>query len=197
MNIPALLAECRALNVHVTARGGRLHVKAAKGVLSAALSANLKESKLAIINYLSSQSGEFQQARPPRPPTLPEGGCGNLEKSNLKTEECQPDPVGNLGGLGDLQNEEYEERAAIIEYEGGHNRTTAEVLAKACCTDSVIELWAYITPEGRVLADSEFKSESDAWRIGLGWPDDSEIIAAKAAGARVERVSVIRDKSCA
>jgi hypothetical protein len=52
------------------------------------------------------------------------------------------------------------------------------------------EIWAYIRNDGRVLADSTFRDEDDAWRIALGWPHQSEIEHAKAAGDRVVRVRV-------
>jgi hypothetical protein len=50
--------------------------------------------------------------------------------------------------------------------------------------------WAVIWPDGRVLADSTFKDEADAWKVALGWPDAAEIAHAKASGVRAVRVIV-------
>jgi hypothetical protein len=51
-------------------------------------------------------------------------------------------------------------------------------------------IWAIIRPDGRVMADSDFKDEAHAWRVALGWPDDKEIAFAKRNGYRAERVEV-------
>lgn len=49
------------------------------------------------------------------------------------------------------------------------------------------EVWAYIDEQGRILADSTFTAEDDAWRVALGWPTVGEVNAAKARGCRVAR----------
>jgi hypothetical protein len=51
-------------------------------------------------------------------------------------------------------------------------------------------VWALIGPGGRVLADTEFKDENDAWWVGLCFPDAEGIANAKRLGYRVERVEV-------
>lgn len=50
--------------------------------------------------------------------------------------------------------------------------------------------WAFVNDRGSVIAESGFNRAADAWRIGLGWPDDQEIEAAKARGCRVVRVTI-------
>jgi hypothetical protein len=52
------------------------------------------------------------------------------------------------------------------------------------------DLWAYIDEAGRILADSTFTDESEAWRVALGWPADAEVVEAKARGCRVVRVRI-------
>lgn len=51
------------------------------------------------------------------------------------------------------------------------------------------ECWAYIR-DNRVLADSAFTNETDAWIIGLGWPSTAGIELAKQRGDRVIRVRI-------
>lgn len=55
-------------------------------------------------------------------------------------------------------------------------------------------VWAYIEPDGRILADTHFKDEADTWKIALGWPDDEEIEEAKRRGCRVELVGIAIDE---
>lgn len=45
--------------------------------------------------------------------------------------------------------------------------------------------YAFIRDDGSFLIDTNFESEVDAWDVGLGWPSQAEIDAAKAKGARV------------
>lgn len=47
------------------------------------------------------------------------------------------------------------------------------------------QIWAMFRPDGTFLADSDFKNEMDAWKVGLGWPSESEIEDAKKQGYRV------------
>lgn len=54
-------------------------------------------------------------------------------------------------------------------------------------------MYAVIWPDGRILADSTFKSEADALKIALGFPDENDIGAFKAAGGRVETVRMFRE----
>jgi hypothetical protein len=54
-----------------------------------------------------------------------------------------------------------------------------------------MQVWAFITPDGAVLADSDFKDEAAAWQAGLGWPDDKEIAIAKGRGYRVLQVEIV------
>jgi hypothetical protein len=51
-------------------------------------------------------------------------------------------------------------------------------------------VWAYFDEAGRVLADSTFADEAEAWRVALGWPTGGEVMEAKARGCRVVRVMV-------
>ncbi len=50
--------------------------------------------------------------------------------------------------------------------------------------------YAYINQRGDILAESLFKTENDAWQVGLGWPDEKEIEWAKKRGDRVVRVKI-------
>jgi hypothetical protein len=50
--------------------------------------------------------------------------------------------------------------------------------------------WAIIWPDGRILADSDFKDEAEAWQVALGWPDDKEISIAKRRGYKAAQVSI-------
>lgn len=51
-------------------------------------------------------------------------------------------------------------------------------------------VWAFIRPDGNVLADSTFLTEEDVWRIGLGWPSNLEIEEAKRLGYVVRQIEV-------
>lgn len=53
-----------------------------------------------------------------------------------------------------------------------------------------MKVWAMIYPDGKILADSNFRDEAHVWRIGLGWPDKEEIENAKNKGYRAEPVEV-------
>ena len=53
-----------------------------------------------------------------------------------------------------------------------------------------VAVWAVIYPEGRILADSDFETERDAWEVALGWPDTQEIDDAKRAGYRAVELLV-------
>lgn len=57
-------------------------------------------------------------------------------------------------------------------------------------TERVVEAWAFVGEDGRLLVDSRFESEEDTWRIALGWPTHGEVKAARLRGCRVERVKV-------
>lgn len=50
--------------------------------------------------------------------------------------------------------------------------------------------YAYLAPNGMILADSDFDTPERAWQVGLGWPDAAEIEQAKKRGARVMKVRV-------
>lgn len=60
-----------------------------------------------------------------------------------------------------------------------------------------IVCWAFIRPNGQVLADSLFKDEEDAWTIGLGWPGEEEVEQMKKEGYRVEQVEITSLKETA
>lgn len=45
------------------------------------------------------------------------------------------------------------------------------------------EIWAVVFSDGRIIAESDFENEEEAWRIALGWPDQDEIDEAKKRGA--------------
>ncbi len=196
MNTSEFLYWCRSLGICVAVNGDRLHVEAPAGRVTPAISARLKADKQSIINLLSTgktqsvdQATPFDKAAKPDKPAKPievsgsEAGCSGLSG-------YAGFPVPNFD---QATIEAYEERAAIIEYEGGLEREAAEVLAKGLSGGSVVESWAVIEPEGRILVDSNFETAADAWRTGLGWPDHAEIEDAKKRGYQVERVSIVRD----
>jgi hypothetical protein len=54
-------------------------------------------------------------------------------------------------------------------------------------------VWTYVRADGRIIADSDFKCEDDAWRIVLGWPHPDEIDAAKARGDTVVQMRFQKD----
>ena len=51
-------------------------------------------------------------------------------------------------------------------------------------------VWAFIKPDGSILADSDFKDEREAWVVGLGWPTRGEVKEAKKKGYRVVEVTI-------
>jgi hypothetical protein len=53
-----------------------------------------------------------------------------------------------------------------------------------------MKVWAFIRPDGTILADSTFATADDAWRVGLGYPPPEEIEEHKRLGYRVEQVDV-------
>jgi len=53
-----------------------------------------------------------------------------------------------------------------------------------------MKVWCYFGANGRVCADSDFKSEAETWRTILGWPTTGEVKAAQARGDRVEQIEV-------
>ena len=53
-----------------------------------------------------------------------------------------------------------------------------------------MKVWAMLFANGRVLADSDFKSAADVWRVALGWPSNEEIEAAKKRGDMVTQLIV-------
>jgi hypothetical protein len=55
-------------------------------------------------------------------------------------------------------------------------------------------IWAIIWPDGKILADSDFKDEAHAWHIALGWPDDKEIAIAKRKGFKARKVRIITEE---
>lgn len=56
----------------------------------------------------------------------------------------------------------------------------------------VTTAWAIEDPQGRVYIDSTFKNEEHAWHIVLGWPDQSEVDAAKLRGYRAYQAQIYR-----
>lgn len=52
---------------------------------------------------------------------------------------------------------------------------------------------AYIRPDGSIVVDSRFKTESDVWQICAGWPDDDEVEDLKQEGFRVVECDVLVD----
>lgn len=71
---------------------------------------------------------------------------------------------------------------------------TSEKAAEAWNTRAepkvISETLAYVG-RGMVVADSGFSTQSNAWKIMLGWPDGEEIEEAKARGDKVIRVKII------
>lgn len=56
--------------------------------------------------------------------------------------------------------------------------------------------YAYISRRGLVLADTDFDTPERAWSVGLGWPSESEIAAAKKKGCRVAKVAIYEIDGC-
>ena len=56
--------------------------------------------------------------------------------------------------------------------------------------NAAIECYAYCSKDGDLIADSDFKTEGDAWRVGLGWPNEDDITQDKARGGRVFKVKI-------
>lgn len=54
-----------------------------------------------------------------------------------------------------------------------------------------VEVWAYISPDGRILADTTFKDENHVWQVALGWPTAEEIEKFKEQGCRVEKIKIL------
>ena len=53
---------------------------------------------------------------------------------------------------------------------------------QAPCSAVYRDMWAVVFPDGQIVTGSDLKTESDAWRIALGWPHPSEIEYAKKRG---------------
>ena len=53
-----------------------------------------------------------------------------------------------------------------------------------------MKVWCFFGADGRICADSDFKTEDEAWRVMLGWPTVGEVKAAKKRGDRVEQIEV-------
>lgn len=51
-------------------------------------------------------------------------------------------------------------------------------------------VWCYFGADGRVCADSDFRTADDAWRIMLGWPTRGEVRAAQERGDSVKLVDI-------
>ena len=56
--------------------------------------------------------------------------------------------------------------------------------------NGIVEAWAIVWPNGKVLVDTTFDSEAMAWQVALGWPDDEEIAHAKSNGVKAMRVRI-------
>lgn len=50
------------------------------------------------------------------------------------------------------------------------------------------DFWALLWPDGRWFIDTDGKSQTDCWKIGLGWPSADEIETAKSMGVRCVQV---------
>ena len=109
MTVEALLTEMRRRRVHVELAGTRLRYMTVSRVPDPQLLAALRQRKLEILRYF--------------------------------VDRERADCVGAMGRLpehwSEDAREEYEERAAIMEFEGGLSRQEAEVLAEV----SVRERW--------------------------------------------------------
>ena len=57
---------------------------------------------------------------------------------------------------------------------------------------AIASAWCVVDPYGKVEISSDWKTESDAWRIRLGWPTRGEVQAAKADGWKCIRVSIFQ-----
>lgn len=53
-----------------------------------------------------------------------------------------------------------------------------------------MDMWAFVDPNGRVVADPEWKGPMDAWAIGLDYPPMSDVAAAQLKGYRVTWISI-------
>ena len=54
-----------------------------------------------------------------------------------------------------------------------------------------VRAWGVIYPDGHILLDTKFETERDAWRVALGWPDESDIENAKKHGYKAVFASII------
>jgi len=104
VTVEALLTEMRRRRVHVELAGTRLRYMTVSRVPDPQLLAALRQRKLEILRYF--------------------------------VDRERADCVGAMGRLpehwSEDAREEYEERAAIMEFEGGLSRQEAETLAEAC-----------------------------------------------------------------
>lgn len=53
-----------------------------------------------------------------------------------------------------------------------------------------VKVWCYFGANGRICADSEFRSAEDAWRTMLGWSTVGEVREAQARGDRVVQIEI-------
>lgn len=53
-----------------------------------------------------------------------------------------------------------------------------------------MRVWCYFGASGRICADSDFKTEDEAWRVMLGWPTRREVKAAQDRGDKVKLIAI-------
>jgi hypothetical protein len=53
-----------------------------------------------------------------------------------------------------------------------------------------VKVWCFFGEDGRIVADSDFRTAEDVWRIVLGWPTKGEVRKRQERGARVEQIDI-------
>jgi hypothetical protein len=54
----------------------------------------------------------------------------------------------------------------------------------------MMNMWAFVDPSGRIVADPDWKGPMDAWSIGLDYPSKADIADAQLKGCRVTWINI-------
>lgn len=122
MNLASILQQCRMLGISMQAKDDRLQIHAPKGTVSDELLSNIRELKYSIIHHLQTT----------------ESTCSTRSSySSVQGDQVDRKPDQQVDQTHtpekDDQVEAFEERAAIMEYDGGLSRAAAETAAQGIC----------------------------------------------------------------
>jgi len=169
-----LLADLAQQGVRVFSEGGRLMVDGPAALVTAGLQARLRRHQADLMAHLAGSGLE--------PRTAPLGGARvEVGKDEVKPAELLARldagmPVADTEVIAALSGRhvEFDERAGIMEYEGGMTRPEAEVRA----LEAVLVEWANRYPPEGLPADRCAVCGQPAPTAALGWVvfDDGALV---------------------